>query len=217
MKGILFYLDNYEAIRLLTYEQKGMLLDAAFRYALGENLPDMDAVTAMAFSFIRSHMDAAEAKYQETIKKRSEAGKRHKGNQYTRLAEMEQMEQVSQNGTNGTNTITNTNTNTNTRTRTNITSYPATYEERLKSEAVMLQAIANSAATTPQAVIAMLPDFADQLRIDGKKHKNYAEWRKHLQNYILKRKEKQRNNGNTDNNNKPFEPAGGIDYSRTDF
>lgn len=92
----------------------------------------------------------------------------------------------------------------------------ATYEERLKSEAVMLQAIANSAATTPQTVIAMLPDFADQLAIDGKKHKNYAEWRKHLQNYILKRLNKQRNNGNTDNN-KPFEPAGGIDYSRTDF
>lgn len=95
------------------------------------------------------------------------------------------------------------------------TSTPATYEERLKSEPVMLQAIANSAATTPEAVIAMLPDFADQLAIDGKRHKNYAEWRKHLQNYILKRLNKQRNNG-TDNN-KPFEPAGGIDYSRTDF
>lgn len=98
------------------------------------------------------------------------------------------------------------------------TSTPVTYEKRLISEPVMLQAIANSAATTPQAVIAMLPDFADQLAIDGKKHKNYAEWRKHLQNYILKRTEKQRNNGKSnENNNRAYEPQRGIDYSRTDF
>lgn len=227
-KSFILYTDNYEAIRSLTYEQKGRLLDAAYLYEMGEELPEMDAVTAMAFSFIRISLDRDNGKWEVIRQKRVEAGR--KG----RAAKIKQNEQMQANANkcqqvSAVNVNVNDNVNVNVNDSVNVnveeevssipTAATATFEDRLKGEPVMLQAIANSAATTPQAVIAMLPDFADQLAIDGKQHKNYAEWRKHLQNYILKRTEKQRNNGNIDKRqqNGAFEPQKGVDYTRTDF
>lgn len=48
------------------------------------------------------NLDLAKQKYESIVEKRREAGKHHRGNQYTRMKQMEQMEQVLQNGTNGT-------------------------------------------------------------------------------------------------------------------
>lgn len=66
------YLDNIQA---LSMEQRGMLFTSLMLYASGQEPEEMDPVTAMAFSFIKSQMDKDIEKYNETCAKRSEAGK----------------------------------------------------------------------------------------------------------------------------------------------
>ena len=216
MKGKILYMDNYEPLRPLSYEQKGRLLDAIFLYTLGEELPQMDAVTRMAFEFIRTHLDAAADKYEDVRRKRAEAGKRHKGNQYTlngtngtSVPNLEQMEQDGTNGTNGTNTITNTNTKTITKTKTKTTTKAAdtatdgtsvpNYSERLKADEMMLIGISQATATPKDKLIALLPEFENQLYIDGKRHTNYIEYRKHFQMYASKKAEIERQQKTQDN------------------
>lgn len=52
-----------------------MLFTAIMQYASGDALPEMDGMTGMAFSFIKSKMDRDFEKYQQTVEKRKEAGK----------------------------------------------------------------------------------------------------------------------------------------------
>lgn len=66
------YLDNIE---MLSMEQRGILITALMSYVTGKDIPDMDGMTAMAYSFIKSQVDRDLEKYEETCRKRSEAGK----------------------------------------------------------------------------------------------------------------------------------------------
>lgn len=66
------YLDNIE---MLSMEQRGILITALMSYVAGKDIPDMDGMTAMAYSFIKSQIDRDFEKYEETCRKRSEAGK----------------------------------------------------------------------------------------------------------------------------------------------
>lgn len=51
-KGFFLYLDQYKPISRLTREQKGELLEAMFKYHLGEDVKFSDEITEMAFSFM---------------------------------------------------------------------------------------------------------------------------------------------------------------------
>jgi hypothetical protein len=104
---ILLYVAHYESIRSLTLKQKGMLLDCIFLFSLGEPCNTEDPVVNMAFSFIKERITANADKYADVVQKRREAGRRHKGNQYTR------MEQNGTNGTDNDNVIVNENVNDN--------------------------------------------------------------------------------------------------------
>ena len=66
------YLDNIE---MLSMEQRGILITALMSYVAGKDIPDMDGMTAMAYSFIKSQIDRDFEKYEETCRKRSESGK----------------------------------------------------------------------------------------------------------------------------------------------
>ena len=72
--SFILYTKYSEHISLLTIPQRGVLLTAIMSYAAGETLPDMDAVTAMAFSFIKSDLDRDAEKYRQIIETRREAG-----------------------------------------------------------------------------------------------------------------------------------------------
>lgn len=74
--SFVMYTEYAEQIELLSMEQRGLLFTAIMAYAAGNDMPEMDAVTAMAFSFIRSRMDADNEKYQKTCEARREAGKK---------------------------------------------------------------------------------------------------------------------------------------------
>ena len=73
--SFVLYTKYIEHIRLLSVEQRGVLLTAIFAFASSNELPDMDGMTAMAFSFIRSQLEKDFEKYEEICRKRSEAGK----------------------------------------------------------------------------------------------------------------------------------------------
>lgn len=62
-------------INLLNREQRGDLLTAIMQYAVGGDLPEMDAITNMAFSIIRDRMDRDTEKYLKTVEARRESGR----------------------------------------------------------------------------------------------------------------------------------------------
>lgn len=64
-----------DQINLLNNDQRGILLTAIYSYVMGNDLPDMDGMTRMAFSFIKTQLDKDFEKYEEVCRKRSEAGK----------------------------------------------------------------------------------------------------------------------------------------------
>lgn len=73
--SFLLYTDYLEHIQDLSLEQIGSLFIAIMKYQKEEELPELDAVTKMAFNFIRSQLDKDNEKYVETSERRREAGK----------------------------------------------------------------------------------------------------------------------------------------------
>ena len=75
MKNSFVLYTNYlKQVELLENEQRGILFTAILKYAAEKELPEMDGVTAMAFSFICSNIDADNEKYERTVEARKKAG-----------------------------------------------------------------------------------------------------------------------------------------------
>ena len=74
--SFVMYTDYYEHMELLAMEQRGVLFTAIMCYASGREMPDMDGMTMMAFSFIKSQMDRDTTRYVRTVEARSQAGKK---------------------------------------------------------------------------------------------------------------------------------------------
>lgn len=72
--NFIFYTEYYDSLKLLTYEQKGQLLDALCLFQMGEDVPELDSITNMAFTFISSDMKRNNEKYCAIAQKRREAG-----------------------------------------------------------------------------------------------------------------------------------------------
>lgn len=73
-KAFLMYTDNAAQIDLLSDAQAGVLLKAIFARERDEELPEMDGMTQMAYSFITAQMDRDREKYEITTEKRRQAG-----------------------------------------------------------------------------------------------------------------------------------------------
>ena len=73
--SFVLYTDYLAQIEMLSMEQRGMLLTAIMLYQAGEEIPDVDPVTAMAFSFIKTNMDRDNDRYEKIVEARREAGK----------------------------------------------------------------------------------------------------------------------------------------------
>ena len=67
------YMKN---ISRLNMEQRGVLLTAMMCYQLGDDLPEMDAITDLAFSFIKDDMDYNNVKYDEMCERNRINGKK---------------------------------------------------------------------------------------------------------------------------------------------
>lgn len=102
---VLLHRKHKIAFDKLSDENKGRLIGAILNYCFGdgENLVADDPKLDMAFSMIQGDIDANARHYEAICEKRREAGRNHRGNQYTnKMEQLEQMEQLSQIGTNGT-------------------------------------------------------------------------------------------------------------------
>lgn len=74
--SFILYADAYDSIRSLPDAQKGQLLDAIFLYHRCEELPGLDPVVEMAFSFIRRAFERDAAKYAERCEKARESARK---------------------------------------------------------------------------------------------------------------------------------------------
>ena len=72
--SFVIYTSYRDQISMLTKEQQGYLLDAMITYASTGEIIDLDTVTGMAFSFIKSQMDRDFQKYDQVVERRREAG-----------------------------------------------------------------------------------------------------------------------------------------------
>lgn len=108
-RSFVFYKSWLEASKHMNDEEKLKFYEALASYGLEGELPEnMPPTVAIAMSLITSSMDTNRERREKTINARKEAGKRHKGNQYTRKKDvLEQTEQTDENQTaleqNGTN------------------------------------------------------------------------------------------------------------------
>lgn len=124
-KSFILYHDQKEVIDELDDEQAGKLFKAIYEYNVNKKITLTGALKLVFIPF-KTSFDRNDAEWNDVAKKRSEAGKRHTGNQYTRKKEngtngtsvpteetidkkgenkikwINQMEQMGQNGTNGT-------------------------------------------------------------------------------------------------------------------
>lgn len=96
--SFLLYKNQRVMFDKLTDEQAGKLIKLIFKFVNCENPKESDdPMVNYGFAMIKSTLEIDLDRWKETSKKRSEAGRKHKGNQYTI-----QVEQMEQNGTNGT-------------------------------------------------------------------------------------------------------------------
>ena len=76
--GFILYMDQYAPIAGLSFEQKGRLLDAFFRFNAGEEPALDDPLLVMAFAFFRQTFTRDSAKYElKCLKNRENSAKRY--------------------------------------------------------------------------------------------------------------------------------------------
>ena len=69
--SFILYCDMYDSMRSLADAQKAQLLDAIFLFHRGEDLPEMDGVVSMCFSFLSRIFKKNQDKYLERCEKAS--------------------------------------------------------------------------------------------------------------------------------------------------
>ena len=92
--SFLIYKDSLNILDDLTDEECGKLFKAIKDYQINGNVDIQDRYIRLVFKTFETQFIRDEEKYQEISRRRAEAGRSHKGNQYSILE---------QNGTNGTN------------------------------------------------------------------------------------------------------------------
>ena len=73
--SFVLYTEYAKHLTLLSMEQRGVLFTAIMAFETGEEMPEMDGMTKMAFSFISEQLSRDKEKYESICKKRSEAGR----------------------------------------------------------------------------------------------------------------------------------------------
>ena len=112
-ESFVFYKDWYTAIKDLDSSVQLEVYDAIMRKVFDDRDITLSALAKVAVGFIFPQIERDNAKYERIIKRRSEAGKKHRGNQYTNGTNGTSVPSLEQNGTNGTNGTVNVNDNDN--------------------------------------------------------------------------------------------------------
>ena len=85
-KSIMMYFDKIAMLEMLTDEQRGILTLALLYYGRDGQEPDFkgDHIVNVAFLALKGQIDEDNRKYEETIKRRSEAGKKGMSSRWTK-------------------------------------------------------------------------------------------------------------------------------------
>ena len=70
-KSLILYADYIKHIERLSDDEAGKLFKAIFEYVNEGRLPDLDGMSAMAFSFISNQLDNDLQKYETVCQNRS--------------------------------------------------------------------------------------------------------------------------------------------------
>lgn len=74
--SFLIYLDYEEQFNLLTDAEVGQLMRAIMQYEKTQEIPELNGVLKMAFSFMKTQLDRDREKYQAKCRKNKENGAR---------------------------------------------------------------------------------------------------------------------------------------------
>ena len=74
-ENILILLGDYVAVRNFSNTDAGKLFHTICRYALGENIDDIEEKIKVAFNFFKNRLDKNRKKWEKTRKARIESGK----------------------------------------------------------------------------------------------------------------------------------------------
>lgn len=74
--SFLMYLDYKEHLNLLSDEQVGQLIRAIYHYEETGEIPQLEGMIKMAFSFIKAQLDRDREKYQAKCEKNRENAKK---------------------------------------------------------------------------------------------------------------------------------------------
>ena len=72
--SFIIYTEYMEHIEMLDMEQRGVLMTALMCYQMEQELPEMDGMTKMCFSFIKARIDRDNEAYAEKCRKNAENG-----------------------------------------------------------------------------------------------------------------------------------------------
>jgi hypothetical protein len=72
-ESVILYQSQYDAVKDLSFEDKGRLLDAIFLFISGEDV-SLPPALDLAFRFIRSQIERDQQKYNTIVEKRRMAG-----------------------------------------------------------------------------------------------------------------------------------------------
>ena len=75
-KSFVMYADYEKHFNLLSLEKRGELITAIFVYQRTGEIPKLDSILEMAFSFIKETLDRDNEKWRVTKEERAKAGKK---------------------------------------------------------------------------------------------------------------------------------------------
>ena len=71
--GIIVYFELRQQLSLLSYEEKGKMLDAMLEYGECGTIPEFTGMLAMAWGFIKTKLDRDSDEYDLSVKRRQYA------------------------------------------------------------------------------------------------------------------------------------------------
>ncbi len=74
--SFLLYTDYLQHMELMSMEQRGQFITAIMCYESGVDIPEMDGIVQMAFSFVKAQLDRDSEQYQKTLEAKREAGRK---------------------------------------------------------------------------------------------------------------------------------------------
>lgn len=114
-KSFILHTDAWDILKDFTDEQCGRLFKALLCYQRGEEAPELDVATKVAFSFMSAQLERDNERYEQMVEKRRAAGKRSAEARQQVSTSVNTSQQVLA-SVNHTDTVTDTDTETDTET-----------------------------------------------------------------------------------------------------